>query len=95
MDQIRKSPIRILEDNQSAIALSQSKKTHGRTKHIDVRYHYVRELIRDKVVIVDYQPSENNPSDLFTKQLGSVLFEKHRETVMGHAPIQGVQQHYD
>ena len=95
MDQVRRSPILVLEDNQSAIALAKSKKTHGRTKHIEVRYHYVRELIRDHVLTVDYQPSENNPADLFTKQLGSVLFVKHRETVMGHAPIQGVQQHYD
>jgi hypothetical protein len=32
----------VLENNQSAQALAQGKKTHGRTKHIDVRYHYIR-----------------------------------------------------
>jgi len=53
MDQVRRSPILVLEDNQSAIALAKSKKTHGRTKHIEVRYHYVRELIRDQVLTVD------------------------------------------
>ena len=95
LDQKRTSPIVVLEDNQAAIFLSKSRKVHGRTKHIAVRYHYVRELIRDKELEVSYQPSELNPADLFTKQLGIVLFVRHRETVMGHAPIQGVQQYYD
>ena len=95
LDQKRTSPIIVLEDNQAAIFLSKSRKVHGRTKHIAVRYHYVRELIRDKELEVSYQPSEFNPADLFTKQLGIVLFVRHRETVMGHAPIQGVQQYYD
>ena len=85
----------VLEDNQAAIFLSKSRKVHGRTKHIAVRYHYVRELIRDKELEVSYQPSEFNPADLFTKQLGIVLFVRHRQTVMGHALIQGVQQYYD
>ena len=85
----RKDPVIVLEDNQSAQALAQGKKTHGRTKHIDVRYHYIRELIRDKVLQIVYQPSEWNPSDLFTKQLGRILFQRHVQTVLGHAPLNG------
>jgi hypothetical protein len=85
----RKDPVIVLENNQSAQALAQGKKTHGRTKHIDVRYHYIRELIRDKVLQIVYQPSEWNPSDLFTKQLGRILFQRHVQTVLGHAPLNG------
>jgi len=89
VDLNRKDPVIVLEDNQSAQALAQGKKTHGRTKHIDVRYHYIRELIRDKVLQIVYQPSEWNPSDLFTKQLGRILFQRHVQTVLGHAPLNG------
>ena len=57
---------------------------HKRTKHIALRYHYVRKLIRDGIVTVKYQPTAQQPADLFTKQLARTLFNRHADVVMGN-----------
>ena len=41
-------PTILYEDNQGAIALSKNPKSHSRTKHIDIRYHFIREIIERK-----------------------------------------------
>ena len=53
-------------NNQGAIALSKDNKFHGRTKHIDLRYHFIWECIEDGKVTMDYIPSNENMSDIFT-----------------------------
>ena len=63
-------------DNQSAIALCRDSKFHARTKHIDIRYHFIREAVNDGKVEVHYVPSEENLADVMTKGLGRVKFEK-------------------
>ena len=77
-------PVPILEDNQSAIAMTAGMQQHKRTKHIALRYHYVRKLIRDGIVTVKYQPTAQQPADLFTKQLARTLFNRHADVVMGN-----------
>jgi hypothetical protein len=66
-------------DNQSAIKLAYNPVQHGRTKHIDLRYHYVREKIEDGTVIVKYLSTERMPADMFTKPLGRIVFERQLE----------------
>ena len=61
-------------DNQGSIALSKDNKYHSRTKHIDIRYHFVREAIEDAKIEVNYVPSEENVSDIFTKPLAKSKF---------------------
>ena len=56
-------------DNQSDIALSKDNKFHARTKHIDPRYHFIRECVADGRIIVNYIPTNENVSDIFTKAL--------------------------
>ena len=63
------SPIPIYCDNQGAIALASNDKFHVRTKHIDLRYHFVRELIRDGTLDLKYIPTNDNLADAFTKAL--------------------------
>ena len=84
------APTVILEDNQSAIALAASSVCHRRSKHIALRYHYIRQLILDGVVTVQYHPTAYQPADLLTKNLGRILFHRHCMVVMGHAKIQGL-----
>ena len=83
------TPTVILEDNQSAIALAASSVCHRRSKHIALRFHYIRQLIRDGVVVIQYHPTSWQPADLLTKNLGRVLFARHAQVVMGHAKLQG------
>lgn len=63
-------------DNQSALKLASSHQTHNRTKHIDVRYHYVRDVVDYKYVKIKYIPTEDMPADLLTKGLCTVKHYK-------------------
>ncbi|KAH9650271.1 hypothetical protein KPL70_026312 [Citrus sinensis] len=61
-------------DSSSAIQLSKNLKYHERTKHIDVRLHFIREEISSGIVNVVKIPSEVNPADILTKPLPAVKF---------------------
>ena len=63
------APILIYEDNQSAIAYSKNNTDHKRTKHIDTKYHFVRERINDGLISLEYIGTLLNVADIFTKPL--------------------------
>ena len=63
-------------DNQGAIKLARNNGYSPRTKHIDVRHHYIRELLEENVLELNYVPSAENLADIFTKPLGRCLHEK-------------------
>jgi hypothetical protein len=56
-------------DNRGAIALTKNTKDHGKVKHIDIRHHYIRELVQSGTIILEQVSSTNNLADLFTKPL--------------------------
>ena len=62
-------PIEVNVDNVGAIYLSKSATTSNRTRHIDTRYHFVREYIDDGVLKVVFVKSEDNHADIMTKNL--------------------------
>ena len=62
--------------------MSKNAKAGARTKHIDVRYHHVREYIVDGLVDIIFVRSEENDSDIFTKNVGKMPFEKHTRKFM-------------
>ena len=68
------SPIDLFSDNQSAIQLARNGASHSRAKHIDIRHHFVREAIQDKIIWVQYIPTEEMTADSLTKALSR---EKH------------------
>ena len=76
---VQKKPTLIKEDNQGAIALSKNPKYHPRTKHIDIKYHYIRNKVANKEVILDYCPTSEMLADLLTKPLGKTMFQRIRE----------------
>lgn len=61
-------------DNQSAIAVAKNPVHHGRTKHIDVRYHFIRSLVTDNVISLHHCSSDRQLADILTKPLSP---EKH------------------
>jgi hypothetical protein len=64
-------------DNMGAIYLSSSQMSSQRTKHIDIRHHGMKEYIEDGFIKVVFVRSEDNDSDIFTKNLGYDLHNKH------------------
>lgn len=68
--------INLYNDNQSSQKLSENPMFHNRTKHIDVQYHYCREVISKKFVKVNYLPTSNMPADMLTKSLCSTKHYK-------------------
>ena len=74
-----KYPIQVHVDNIGAIYLSKNATTSNRTKHIDTRYHFVRNYIEDGIIKVTFIKSEDNVADVFTKNLNAELFNKHAE----------------
>ena len=63
-------------DNQGSLALAKNPVKHHRSKHIDVRYHFIRDHIKKGTVDLHYVPTSDNQADVFTKALAKVSFEK-------------------
>jgi hypothetical protein len=74
-------PTYLFCDNQSAIKLVRNPQFHQRTKHIDVKFHFIRDLQEDKVIDVVYVNSEGQLADLLTKGLDGPRFRKLREEI--------------
>ena len=65
-------------DNQGSLFMATNPVTEARSKHIDIRYHYIREVIANKHIDVFFIEGNDNPADLFTKNLGRMKFQKFR-----------------
>ena len=65
-------------DNKSALALIQNPVFHERSKHIDVRYHFIRECLDNRSVSADFIGTKDQLADLLTKALGRVRFKELR-----------------
>ena len=68
-------PTVLCSDNQGAIALAKNPVNHQRSKHIDIKYHFIRSQIGNGKIELVYVPSENNIADVFTKPLGKIKFQ--------------------
>ena len=74
-------PMILYVDNTGAIDLDENWSTTGRTKHIDIQFHYLREMSEQGMVEIKFVKSESNVSDIFTKNLSENLFHHHAETL--------------
>ena len=70
------SPMLILTDNQGAMALAKNPNHHQRSKHIDVRYHYVRRQVAKCVIRLDYVATADQAADQLTKPLSKVQHDR-------------------
>ncbi|KAG6616766.1 RxLR effector candidate protein [Phytophthora cinnamomi] len=82
--------IKIYEDNQGSIALAKNPEFHKRTKHIDIRYHFVREKVEDGQVVLEYCSTKDMLADIMTKAITSVQFEvlRHKLGIQGAADVE-------
>ncbi len=74
-------PMTIMEDNQGAIAIAKNPVGHKRTKHIDIRYHFVREQVQKGVIEIEYLSTKEMLADIFTKPLARGQFEYLRSMI--------------
>ena len=84
------TPTIIYEDNKSAINITQNGNDKGRTKHMDIRYYCIRELVQNRHISVTYRPSSQMTADILTKPLDSKLFLAHRTALLGNLVCGGV-----
>ena len=70
-------PITVFCDNIGAIYIANNPKNNGRTKHINVKYHFIREYVIDGTVQINFVRSEENLADPFTKNVSRDSYEKH------------------
>eukprot|EP01018_Ginkgo_biloba_P040990 Gb_08639 [translate_table: standard] len=63
-------------DNQSTIALSKNPVLHGRSKHIDIKFHFIRELVKSKEIKLSYCRSKDQVADILTKPLKEEDFNR-------------------
>jgi hypothetical protein len=66
----------VFGDYDSSIMLSKNHVFHKKTKHIDTRYHFVRELVNNKEICLEFCKSKEQVIDIFTKSLAIDAFKK-------------------
>lgn len=75
-DSTNSTPVHLKGDNQGSIALTQNPEHHKRTKHIDIRYHWIREAVSQGCFSIDYVPTKLMVADGLTKPLGPQSFSE-------------------
>ena len=71
--------INVLEDNKGAMALAENPLSSSRSKHVDVRHHFLRNLTEQGAIEGTHVPNEKQHADILTKALPRNLFEVHRD----------------
>jgi len=74
-------PVHIKVDNSGCIDFAKNPVEHKRTKHIDIRYHFVRAAITTAKVILKHCPTDEMAADPMTKELAKVKHDKRVKTV--------------
>ena len=69
-------------DNSSAIDISKNLIQHSKTKHIEIIYHFIRDLVERKIVSLEYIPTKRQNADIFTKHLDRSKFETLRQVIV-------------
>ena len=74
---------KIFQDNTTTIAMAGVEGLSERSKHIDVKFHFVKRLVKDKLVECQHIATDEMVADIFTKDLADTSFEAHSESVLG------------
>ncbi|CAM9683690.1 unnamed protein product [Ascophyllum nodosum] len=74
--------VKVLEDNQGVKVLIENPPSSARNKHIDTRFHFIRDLFRTRKISIDYAASVEQYADILTKALSRTNFQYHRKRLM-------------
>jgi len=75
-DQHGMDQLLIFEDNQSCMKMTKNPVNHGRTKHIDIRYHFLRDLVKKGQVKIAYKETKEMLADILTKGLSGPIHQE-------------------
>ena len=81
MNQNSVDPMTIFEDNQSTTAMTKIPQHHGRARHIDIKFHYIREMITMNKIELRYCKTDKMTADMLTKGIGKIQFAKLRSMI--------------
>ncbi|KAH9103202.1 hypothetical protein LEN26_004754 [Aphanomyces euteiches] len=81
-----KLPINVYEDNQSTIKMAENPTLQQRTKHIDVRHHFIRDLVKQRIIKINYCQTNSMLADILTKALPKPKFEEHMPKLVTSIP---------
>ena len=79
-------PMKVYVDNVAAIHVANNNFARTTTRHVNVRYHHVRELIADGMVEVVFIRTKDNTSDILTKNCERVIFVRHEGSLVDDVP---------
>lgn len=79
ISEVKADPVILYINNRSAIDLTKNQVFHGRSKHIDVRYHFIRECVEQGSIVVKHVMSNEQRADILTKAFHTVKFENMRK----------------
>lgn len=85
MGNMIQDPVSIYVDSQSAIAMANNDGYQSRAKHIDIRYHFIREHIKSGDIKLNYLPAKKQLADFLTKAIATKQF--HRLVQLSHIGI--------
>ena len=75
----KQKPVTLYVDNKSAIALMKNPVFHGRSKHLDTRFHFIRECVENRQIVVEFVSTGEQRADILTMALARVKFVEMRE----------------
>ena len=61
-------------DNQSYVKLSENLVSHDRSKHVEIKFHYIRDMVQRKAILMQYLPTNEQIADVLTKPLAKSKF---------------------
>ena len=76
------APTTVYEDNDGCIALSKNPRNKGRTKHIAIKWHYVRDCVKSKDMDLIAIDTGKNLADILTKSVARIVFQRLVENAM-------------
>ena len=85
-----KSPIIVRVDNVGAIFMSKNVTTSPRTKHMDIRYHFVCEYVEDRFIEIIFVQTKENRADIFMKNVSGPTYKYHSGEFIGTKELVGI-----
>jgi len=89
LNEKQEGPTTVFSDNNGVIAISKNNESHQRSKHLDVKYRYVRERSIANDIKMVYLSTDKMTADLFTKPLARIKFQLHRDTIVQQVSNEG------
>ena len=71
----------VFYDNTSSINLTKNPIQHSKLKHIEIRYHFIRDLVKEKIMCLEFINTDNQKVNIFTKPFDGPWFESLRKTI--------------